>query len=411
MKTVHGVGEAIRGATNIASNAASGQRIGMGDLGNKIIPQEGQAALNQMATPENTTQKVGFGAEALLEMMTGEGALKNLSLAERLTLGSKIAKMAEDYPILGKILAHGLNAVRGGVATTGEGIVKGQPVGQAVSEGAGVAAGGTALGAATEGAGAVASHFFNPDTGTITRFARQVTQGENVAQRPAQIAMRTAAGEQGTSVRELLTNSIDRAKATAKSGYEQVEKATGIDLKTVQQKLDNTVDEIGKLTGTEADIAKEAQLEKSRTELMDQVDEAKKMAVSKGVPVDTIDKSDAAWKKHKALSEVNGMVFDNEGVIKGNTAHGTAETINVDNAIRNLEKLNNKVKYGDSRLVQAFGAQGADRILKDMYAAQREGVKAMSVQKWTNIAKSAMKWAGRGAVAAGGYEAAKSLLE
>ncbi len=411
LSTVHGVGEAIRGATNVASNAAGGGQIGMGNLGDKIIRPQDQAGVEQLATPANTTQKVGFGAEALLEMMVGDSALKGLSLAEKLTLGSKIAKLAEDYPIVGKILAHGLNAVRGGAAQTAENVVKGQPIGQALGEGATTAAIGTGVGAAAEGASALASHLFNPDTGKITRIAKQAMGGENMAQRPAQIALRTAAGEQGPSVRELLTGPIDRAKSIAKSGYDQVEKATGLDLKVVQQKLDNTVDEINKLTGTEADLAKEAQLEKARTELMDEIDEAKKAATSKGVPADAIDKADAAWKQHKALSEVQGLVFDNEGVIKGNTAHGSPEVVSVDNAIRNLEKLNNKVKYGAPRLQQAFGVNGADRLMKEMYAAQREGIKAMDVQKWTNIAKGALKWSGRGALAAGGYEAAKSFLE
>lgn len=400
LSTVHGVGEAVRGATNLASNAAGGGRIGMGDLGNKMIRPQDQEALNQIATPENTAQKVGFGAEALLEMMTGDGALKSLSLAERLTIGSKIAKMAEDYPILGKILAHGLAAVRTGSAQTAENVVKGQPLGQAIGEGATTAAVGTGVGVAAEGAGALASHMFNPETGKITRFVNQVRQGEGMAQRPAQIAMRNAAGEIGSSVRELLSGPIDRAKATAKSGYDQVEKATGIDLKTVQGKLDNTVDEINKLTGTEADLAKEAQLEKARTELMDQIDEAKKAAAAKGVPADAIDKADAAWKKHKALSEVQGLVFDNEGVIKGNTAHGSPEVVSVDQAIRNLEKLNNKTKYGAPRLQEAFGAGGADRLLKEMYAAQREGVKSMSVQKWTKIAAKVLGY-GTAAAAAG----------
>ena len=411
LQTVHGVGEGVRKFVNTGSNLAGGDQIGMGNLGDKIVPPEGQAALQGIATPENTTQRIGSGAEALLEMMTGEGILKGMSLAERLTLGSKIAKMAEDYPILGKILTHGLNATRAGAAQTGVGIVKGQPIGQAIGEGAVTAGVGTGVGAVAEMGGAAASHLFDPQTGKITRIARQAIQGENLSQRPAQIALRNAAGETGASVRELLTGPLNRAKAVAKSGYDAIEQATGVDLKVVQQKLDNTIDEINQLTGTEADLAKEAQLEKARTELMDEIEEAKKVATEKGVPANTIDQADAAWKKHKALSEVEGQVFDNEGVIKGNTAHGTPETVNVDVAIRNLEKLNNKVKYGEPRLQQAFGPQGADRLMKEMYAAQREGVKAMSVQKWAKIARTAAGFAGKGALAGLGYEAVKSLTE
>ena len=77
----------------------------------------------------------------------------------------------------------------------------------------------------------------------------------------------------------------------------------------------------------------------------------------------------------------------------------------------NNKKLNNKVKYGAPRLQQAFGADGADRLLKDMYAAQREGVKGMTVKSWEKIAGAAAKWAARGTLAAGGYEAYKFLSE
>ena len=81
----------------------------------------------------------------------------------------------------------------------------------------------------------------------------------------------------------------------------------------------------------------------------------------------------------------------------------TPETVNVDSAVKTLQKLQDNTKYGGSRLEQALGKEQAQALLNDLYSAQRQGVKAMTRQQWaTRIAKVV---AGGGA----GYEILKGL--
>ncbi|MFZ1974734.1 MAG: hypothetical protein WAU89_17945, partial [Candidatus Acidiferrales bacterium] len=100
-------------------------------------------------------------------------------------------------------------------------------------------------------------------------------------------------------------------------------------------------------------------------------------------------------------------LFNNEGVVKGNIAHGAEESINVDNAITQAEKLNKPSKFAPegspTRLEQALGKQGASNLLKNLYAAQKAGAAAVKAQK---IAAWIGGTVGVGAVA----DAAKHML-
>jgi hypothetical protein len=83
-------------------------------------------------------------------------------------------------------------------------------------------------------------------------------------------------------------------------------------------------------------------------------------------------------------------VFKNSNIVQGNEKFGTPETVNVDSAVKALQKLQDSDKYGASRLEQALGKDGANNLLNDMYAAQRAGVKALSRQQ---MAKRLAKYA------------------
>ena len=73
-----------------------------------------------METPTNTAQKVGVGAEGIAEFFLGDEALKGLSIAERLGMASKVAKLAEMYWVIAKIITGGLNAVRTGTTSAAQ---------------------------------------------------------------------------------------------------------------------------------------------------------------------------------------------------------------------------------------------------------------------------------------------------
>jgi hypothetical protein len=195
----------------------------------------------------------------------------------------------------------------------------------------------------------------------------------------------------------------------AKSQYRQIDQAAGTDFKALNDKLSNTEYQIRQLTETEEDVAKEAQLEKSRTAILDKIEAAKQEAIANGVDPTALDEADASFKQANALRDVEAKVFKNTGVVKGNVVHGTPETINVDAAVKALQKLQDTEKFGGSRLEQAFGKAGAKAVLDDMYSAQRAGVKAMTRQQWaTRIAKVGLT---AGGVALGGHILHAALAE
>jgi hypothetical protein len=131
LDTIHGTGELIRKGGNFI-------HAGLGDT---VVPPVGQAALNQIATASDTTQKVGKGLESAAEFFLGDEALKGLSLAERAGLLSKVAKMAEAHPVIANILDKGLRAF---TVSTGQELLHGQTPSQALETGAttGVVSGG-----------------------------------------------------------------------------------------------------------------------------------------------------------------------------------------------------------------------------------------------------------------------------
>ena len=62
--------------------------------------------------PEGLGENIGYWGENLVEFFTGDEALKSLSLAKKLGLATKVAKLAESHPAIAKLLSAGLRATR-----------------------------------------------------------------------------------------------------------------------------------------------------------------------------------------------------------------------------------------------------------------------------------------------------------
>jgi hypothetical protein len=237
-----------------------------------------------------------------------------------------------------------------------------------------------------------------------------------VAQPEAKGALRTAvkAGSkeagistvQNQSLRTIVEEPTHSLEAQAKANYRQIDKAAGTDFKALNEKLDNTEYQIRQLTETEEDVAKEAQLEKARTATVDKIAAAKQQALDNGVDPKLLDKAHSQFKQASALKDLEAKVFKNPNIVKGNVAFGTDETVDVNQAVKAFQKMQDTQKYGSSRLEQALGKDGANALLKDMYAAQAAGTKALSRQK---IAVMLAKYGLPAATAAGGaiYELTK----
>lgn len=243
---------------------------------------------------------------------------------------------------------------------------------------------------------------------------QQVLKGEKVAQPAAQGALRAGAqagaaatGEapvveaaaSNPSLRTSLTEPIGKLDSQAKSLYQQVDSAAGTDLKGLNEKLSNTEYQIRQLTDTEEDIAKEAKLEKSRQGLLDKIEAAKQTALDKGIAPKTLDLADQRFQQARALTDLETKVFKNPDVLKGNSAMGTPETVNIDAAVKALQRLQDNDKFGSSRLEQALGKLGANQLLKDMYSAQRLGVRALSKQQFVRRLGYALGATGLGGLA------------
>jgi hypothetical protein len=220
--------------------------------------------------------------------------------------------------------------------------------------------------------------------------------GEAAAQPDATIALKGAAKnsvagtdeagamrdliENNASTRTVLEQPIKIAFDDANALYEKIDDAAGTDFKALNEKLSNTEYQIRQLTDTEEDVQKEAALEKSRQGLIDKISAAKEQAIKNGVDPDALDLADKKFTQAQALKDLEAKVFKNSSVVSGNEDFGSPESIDIDSATKQIQKLHDNTKFGSSRLEQALGKGGAEQLLEDMYKAQRYGKSALDKQ-------------------------------
>jgi ElaB/YqjD/DUF883 family membrane-anchored ribosome-binding protein len=381
-------------------------------VGKKILSPEAMQAEREYFKPGSAADKFGQTtgdiAEPILEFVLGDEALKGLALADKIGLASKLADFATKNPYVGKILQHGINAARMGTVGTAEALGKGATLPHALETGAATGVGGELLSAAADAAPAAVKAvrgFTNPFRKAASAdpgFIQQVLQGEQVAQVPAQAATRAAVKAGGAEVglstvqpaglRTLAEEPISIVNGLKKNVYGQVDKAAGTDIKTLYDKLDAINDKIDlEASGSPA----EAKLEEARTSQMQTIEDAKAQARTKGVDVDKmLAKGDALHTREMALRDLQKGFLKNVNIVPGNAAAGTPETINVDSAVRAVQKLQDNTKFGAPRLEQALGKDGAKKFLDGLYAAQRGGAKAIKAQELMSNLKTIAEWTG-----------------
>lgn len=245
---------------------------------------------------------------------------------------------------------------------------------------------------------------------------QKITQGKEIAQPQAQTALSTAAKsgakEAGAStvapqsLRESLGAPIDSIESAAKQNYQAIDEATGGKFQPNADRLANVNNKLKSIAGT--DDAKEAELVASKTRLEWQQEKLFDEAASKGVPKEVVDTARGQFKQAQAMHDLDTKVFKNPNIVSGNIAHGTEETVNVDGAIKALQKLQDNTEFGSPRLEQAVGKQGAKQLMDDMYAAQRLGVKSLQTQE---LAKMIGKYVGLPIAGAAAGAAAYSVLK
>ena len=216
---------------------------------------------------------------------------------------------------------------------------------------------------------------------------QQVLKGERVAQPQAQAALRqnpwASARTANQSLRTTLENPIESILQQSKANYTAIDDAAGTDIKALSDKLDNIRYNIRQTVDPDV----EARLELARKNTEDALIEAKQQVQTKlgQGGLDRLDKADQQFKQAQALKDLQKRVFKNPTIIQGNVGAGSDETVNVNEAVKALQKLQDDTRYGAPRLEQALGQQGAQDLLKNMYAAQKSGMTAMSRQQFAKL--------------------------
>lgn len=228
---------------------------------------------------------------------------------------------------------------------------------------------------------------------------KQVLQGKEVAQAPAKTAVRTATGAaEDASLLEgnksIVDKPIQKLFTQERAAYAKQDKIAGFDMRALQDKLENTQERISNLTDTEEDVAMEAKLEKSRTAIMDKIQEAEGKLKQAGVDPE---EAKSIYQQRKAGEDFKKAIVQH--------VSSDGESINVDGLLQSAKKLRFN-KYGD-RLEQFMGADGANQFMANLERAQKSGVHAMKVQQ-------VAKWVGgiAGLSAAGaGIHAVKQVAQ
>jgi hypothetical protein len=185
---------------------------------------------------------------------------------------------------------------------------------------------------------------------------KQVTQGEKVAQPGAVQTLRTGAQASATDagvategatapgqgIRTYMDKPIAAAAKAERATYDAVNKAAGMDLKTA---YDNESVLKDKLSDPTIDPDTEARLELKLKNVQDTIQEGEASAVKNNVSPKTLNEAKAMTQQRYAMQDAKQKLFNNENVVNGNVKHGAEESINVDNAIKQVEAMDKPSKY------------------------------------------------------------------
>ena len=171
-----GVGDTVNTLSGLISRVAP-----------SLVRPQDVARVKQLETASNPMQEVGKVGENIAEFFTGDEALKGLSIAERLGLANKVAKLAETNPVVAQIIHHGLVAMRQGTASSVQQLAHGTTPADAAKTGIEMAGLGTGIGAATEGMSALAD---TPVGSAVKDYVSDIRQGAKASQEPGEAAVR-----------------------------------------------------------------------------------------------------------------------------------------------------------------------------------------------------------------------------
>ena len=367
-------------------------------IGKKILSPEAMEAEREYFKPGSEAEKhgqtTGDIAEPILEFVLMDGALKAVSIGEKVGIAGKIAKIAQDSPYIGKLLQHGVNAARMGTVGAAEAKLKGASNADALKAGAVAGIGGEALPAigstmekvapaAYDAVSSVATRLTNPFKKLIqSQIASPVEAGEAVSQPLAQAGVKATAPTVGPSFRSGID--IEKPLSAAKKTYQVVDDAAKTDFKVLYEKMDAAQDAARVAApGSPEEAVAQKNIEATQAS----INEHKNIAEKSGVP--NVDKllaqADAKFAETQANKDFNTKFFGNQSVISGNVVHGIPEKIDVDAAITTLENFDKPNKFGVSRLqMTSLGKDGALKLKQVLYDAQKAGQQTLNSRALRN---------------------------
>ena len=397
---MEGASKTVQGGANLLAKGAE-HVLGM-------PPGSLQAGRTETENPA-LARSVGNIAEEAGEWIMGDAAFKAIPYVQRLEMAQKVAATADESPIVARLLHAGLSVFRGGTVGAAEGGVKGAATGQAGGGAEKGAVAGAIGGAGEEILGAVAPSIrklnpFLPQEQTVAKGA--ISDAADLAASRAGAAPGAAPSEVG--MRTALDAPIAEVHANERALYDKVNDWAGTDMKSLYDDREVIQDALDDPTTTNT-AELQARLKTAEKEIS--AGEKNVRATGGADAAKMIQQAEGITKTRHALEEFNQKFMNNPSVVSGNVQAGAKEIVNVDNAIKAAERLDQPSRWAPqgspSRLEQVFGKDGALQFKKALYLAQERG------QRYENITPFLKKVGTGAALTLGGegaYQAVKHYI-
>jgi hypothetical protein len=372
--------QTLSGTSQLAGKAADKLGLRHKDL-SQLITDGGQTrgifgelpASDAETKPEGVGENIGYWGENLVEFFTGDEALKSLSLAQKLGLATKVAKLAESHPAIAKLLSAGLRATRTGVVSGAQEAAHGGDTGDVLT------AAGTGF----------LTHTGSEGLGELSKLAKPVIRkiaGEALETTPkwkgAGTAAKLAAENQEPAKQVIANVSRDSAEPiVAKFGQKAPETITSFKdaanavegaAKPVFQKLDeisnggfqtakNELDTANKVMRRATSMEDLKAAEKAAADAQGKIDTIFKSAEGKVSP-DDLQNARSAWRSKKVLEQLHSKIdqaFDMPQ--SASDISGATRTLDLAKLQGRLNAAFQKIPKQD--LESVLGKQGASSLL------------------------------------------------
>jgi hypothetical protein len=375
-----------------------GTAAGAGDLIDKATGMKPGAVsreLHTLAGDDNTPgssnayNKTGYGGETLMEFLTGDEALKGLSLSDRLLKSAGIAKALENSPRIMKALQIGADALRVGTVQGTQTLVR--TGGDATAAGEqGLLAAGTAgaLNTAIEAAPAIKKAFSlkavqdalqNSKASIQEALQSNLESIQNAWHGSVRDLFDQVANEAGVkpdpaeSIRDVAANVADAVKSRASGMYRQIDQALGgTRFQTYDEQLGNVRRALRNSAGIDPDA--DGRLIERINDLEDAKAKAMDMAKAAGVDPKLIDQANSAWRQGSALEDLSKHIQNSTSGLRGDLAQGVnaaPESLSPAKLATRANRL-----YDTGRLQQALGGDRADDLLRAIETTKQKAADA-----------------------------------